>query len=317
MKALETDRRRRYESATALSSDVERWLAGRPILARPAGLRTRLTKWVRRQPALAARVGVIIAAVLLLVGMFGVSSVRVRSALSRERLSAYVNGIALADRELAAGNLDRANRILEEDCQPHLRRWEWRYLKRLAAPELLAIPVQSAPYPPSMSFSPDGQHLAVPGFVRPDERDSLIITPSADDVAHGFVGPNERRSCIRIVNATNGKAVQTLGGHVYAIKSLVYSPDGRYIASIASAMRSNGDKVRVWEIATGRQLFLASNAWAVAHGGQLQSAARAVYRPLHRPTIRRVSTPVPSPSCRHDWPFSRKLTSPARRNPGR
>ncbi|MCX6927327.1 MAG: serine/threonine-protein kinase, partial [Verrucomicrobia bacterium] len=166
MKALETDRRRRYESAAAFADDLERWLDSKPILARPSGPGKRVAKWARRQPALAGLVGISVAAALLLIGMFAVSTMRIRAALNRERQSAYANGIALADRELSAGNLDGANRILEEDCQPHLRGWEWHYLKRLAAPELLAITAQLSPWrpSPSMSFSPDGQHLAVSAF---------------------------------------------------------------------------------------------------------------------------------------------------------
>jgi WD40 repeat protein/tRNA A-37 threonylcarbamoyl transferase component Bud32 len=64
LKCLEKDPRRRYGSAEALADDLECWLNGRPIRARPAGSWEQLVKWARRRPAAAALAGVSIAAVI-------------------------------------------------------------------------------------------------------------------------------------------------------------------------------------------------------------------------------------------------------------
>src|SRR5207302_6417002 len=48
MKALEKDRNRRYESASAFAADVRRYLADEPVLACPPSAGYRLRKFVRR-----------------------------------------------------------------------------------------------------------------------------------------------------------------------------------------------------------------------------------------------------------------------------
>lgn len=61
----------RYRSAEALADDLERWLDGKPIEARPVTATERLVKWSRRQPLLAgslATVGVAALGLLVLAG---------------------------------------------------------------------------------------------------------------------------------------------------------------------------------------------------------------------------------------------------------
>ncbi|MCI0458444.1 MAG: serine/threonine protein kinase [Gemmataceae bacterium] len=53
LKCLRKEPTQRYESAEALARDLERWLAGQPIKARPVGRVERVWRWCRRHPALA------------------------------------------------------------------------------------------------------------------------------------------------------------------------------------------------------------------------------------------------------------------------
>src|SRR5215471_12889752 len=51
-RCLERDPKARYQSAGDLAADLERWLAGRPIVARPVSPPARIWRWSRRNPKL-------------------------------------------------------------------------------------------------------------------------------------------------------------------------------------------------------------------------------------------------------------------------
>jgi hypothetical protein len=53
LKCLAKEPQQRYESATVLAEDLERWLRGEPIKARPTGAWEQVVKWVKRQRTVA------------------------------------------------------------------------------------------------------------------------------------------------------------------------------------------------------------------------------------------------------------------------
>ena len=53
-RCLERDPKARYQTAGALAEDLERWLEGRPIIARPVRAPARVFRWSRRNPILAS-----------------------------------------------------------------------------------------------------------------------------------------------------------------------------------------------------------------------------------------------------------------------
>jgi serine/threonine protein kinase/tetratricopeptide (TPR) repeat protein len=109
LKCLEKSPARRYATAEDLAEDLRRFLANEPVRARPVGPAERLGKWVRRRPALAALLGVIVVASLLLLAGSWLAAVRegrqraeaeenFRDALEAvEQLLAEVGEVDLAD----------------------------------------------------------------------------------------------------------------------------------------------------------------------------------------------------------------------------
>jgi TolB-like protein len=66
-RCLERDPKARYQSAGDLAADLERWLGGRPIVARPVLPPARIWRWSRRNPKMvgAATAGVLLGAAMV------------------------------------------------------------------------------------------------------------------------------------------------------------------------------------------------------------------------------------------------------------
>ncbi len=128
MKALEKDRNRRYESASALAEDIRRYLDDEPVHACPPSAWYRLRKYASRRKTAMVVFSVIILAVLSVMVTIGYA-VRDRSAMRAEadreqderqkRLSAKVNLILLeVDRQMEQQNWARRWRQHFKPRQP-------------------------------------------------------------------------------------------------------------------------------------------------------------------------------------------------------
>ena len=122
MKALEKDRERRYDSASALAEDVRRHLADEPVSAGPPSRRYRVRKFVRRHRSGVVAGTVALAAILLGIAGTTTGMIRAVSAERRARLEAetarQVSGFLVglfevADPDQARGNTITAREILD------------------------------------------------------------------------------------------------------------------------------------------------------------------------------------------------------------
>ena len=173
-----------------------------------------------------------------------------QQALEREKETSYFQRIALAERELSAGNVGRAEELLDE-CPLDLRGWEWHFLKRQCYGN--AAPLQHAGDRPSRGLQPG----------RPSSSPRRCVDGT-----------------VRIWDAQTGEALHTLRRRQSAAASarMAYSPDGRYLA-VARQRRSRFESGRLATggIACTRFEVTKRPAWQVAFspdGRTLASAAR-------------------------------------------
>ncbi len=268
LKCLEKEPRRRYDSAADLAADLQRYLAGEPILASPAGWWVRTRKWARRRPALAALM------VTVVLGFVGVTWQWRRAELNRAQAtlaaqaaqqatlaeraerdrverSLYTRKVALSHRAYVTHDTAGALQLLES-TPPELRHWEWHFLNRFCRSEILRLEGHSMPVR-TIAVSPDGQWIA---------------SASAE---WGYVRPGE----IIVWNAESGAKRWTLRGHPSSIMCVAFSPDSQRLVSAGVYWhREEAGEVRLWDLRDGQAVVVlpeidASSAQFSPDGSQL------------------------------------------------
>ena len=219
---LNKDPQRRYRSAEAMAEDLDRWLAGVPISARPVTPTERVWRWCRRKPLLAALwLGL---ATAIVIG-FVVSNTEWRRAnrnAATLRESLYAADMGVAFQSWHTGNIARARELLDQQRpkagERDLRTFEWRYLFGLTRPRELLTIRSAATQLWGSAISPDGRLLAT--------------------------GAGDGR--IELWDLTSGTPVTTLSASASVVYSAAFSPDGRLLAT------SNLDtgEVDLWDVAS-------------------------------------------------------------------
>src|SRR4051812_11094612 len=112
MKALEKDRNRRYETASAFAADIQRYLRNEPVTARPPTPAYRFQKMIRRNRLAFAAAATVVAALLVGLILTFSQAKRARQAEQTIRRNAYVAQMSVAFQAFAQGDLGRARQLL-------------------------------------------------------------------------------------------------------------------------------------------------------------------------------------------------------------
>ena len=250
LKCLEKESGGRYGSAEALAEDLDRWLQGEPIAARPVKPIWRLWRWCCRKPALAAAISIAIIAVVAMIATLAVGYIQVSEARSKElalRLS--------AERGQAVSALDHGLLLCEQGDTRRGMLWLAHSLEIARGHynvELTARANLSAWYPRLVSSAP-------PWKPAPRITD-MILSPNGRiaafrDAVNAFhIDSRKSDDHNRFVWLWNVDTRSPIGDpleHAFGVNVMAFSPDSKFLVTGCRGPEGNGD-ARLWETSTGK-----------------------------------------------------------------
>jgi WD40 repeat protein/serine/threonine protein kinase len=247
MKALEKDRDRRYDTASNLAADVQRYLHDEPVQACPPSAIYRVRKFARRNQVALLTASAIGLVVLLAVAGLAVSTTLIWQANKELRLERgraeekakmaeeetkkarrllYSSDLIAAQKAWEDGHLARARELLDRQ-RPHedeedLRGFEWRYLWRLCRDGSLHTFIgHTSAVLAAVSFTPDGTILASGG----------------------------QDGSVRLWDVATRRPILSLEGFEPGVGSLAFTPDGAILA-----FASGNGRIHLWDVAARRHV---------------------------------------------------------------
>lgn len=251
LKCLEKQPSRRYVTAAALADDLDAFLSGNPIRARPVSSFERAIKWGRRRPAAAGLLAASLVAVaactalLVVVPLFRqlqaekAEAEEARQIADRQRVRAEASEYRLkifkSEFDWRNGEFGAARELLTSGT-PTNRDWEWDYLYRLFNEDRDGEPAKRLL---------DTLEGAVVGLGFSDSADAVVVSGCAD-------------GAVRARTVSPGGQLRILGRFDDPVSRLILSPDGRLAAAAALGAATDGaaqTELGIWAISTGELLF--------------------------------------------------------------
>ncbi len=231
LKCLEKDPARRYGSAEALADDLERWLRGEPILARPIRPSERLQKWIRRNPTITLLTSILFLALVAISVISTAMSVRISGA--REIIARQAED---RRQQIVHLNVATGNRLAEEGDGLTATLW-FAEAARLEAQAGRNDDMHRYRLAAAWRHSPALEHAwfqtGAITSVRFSADGTRLLTASRDGTA-------------RLRWVANGEDVAPPLLHPAAVEAAEFAPDGKHVATLCA-----DHQARLWNASTG------------------------------------------------------------------
>jgi WD40 repeat protein len=259
LKCLQKEPSRRYVSALALAEDLDRFLTGQPVRARPVGEIERAAKWVRRRPAIASLLAAL--AVVTLVGVGGIywkyldAEAQKTIALGQTQVANQQTALAKDSAEKATAAAKEAREKGEAEARARAK-LEWKNYSDQIGQALQQWNITQVSKAREML---DACRWDFRGwehdylYTQFNENHRTMAVHSATTLA---LSPDGKRLAsagtdgkVKIWEIQTGQEIHVLRGHTTVVKCVAFRPDGQLLASA-----SQDGTVKIWEAQTGQEM---------------------------------------------------------------
>jgi WD40 repeat protein len=234
LKCLDKRPQKRYASALVLEDDLERYLAGKPVVARRVGSAARLALWCRRQPALASTIAVAVLAIAAVasLGFWRVVRERDRFRTERDR----------AEATLVRALTGEARGLIQT------RETSWRFtaLEKLRQATQLAGPAQDRTEQRELAIESFGADVPCFRLEKTWTGHTGAVLGTAFSPDGQSVASGSRDGTIRVWSIGEDTPRLVLKGSEKDVTGVAFHPGGAWLA----ASTADGS-VRVWKIGGG------------------------------------------------------------------